>query len=85
MPPTAHHSTGKERPARATDGDIDFFIARGLADPDAFRDAVYEDGSALERRESLPEAGRVMATLPESLVAPPEQTVFEASVSPTIV
>jgi quinol monooxygenase YgiN len=72
-------------PARATDGVIDFDIARGLSDPDAFiATAVYEDGSALERQESLPEVGRVMAMLPESLMAPPERTVFEASVSPTI-
>jgi hypothetical protein len=28
---------------------------------------------------------RVMAMLPESLVAPPERTIFDASVSPTLV
>jgi quinol monooxygenase YgiN len=73
-------------PARATEGVITFDIARVLLDPDAFiATAVYEDGSALERQESLAEVGRVMAMLPESLVAPPERTIFDASVDPTLV
>jgi quinol monooxygenase YgiN len=73
-------------PARATKGVISFDIARVLVDPDAFiATAVYEDGAALERQESLPEVDRVMAMLPESLVAPPERTIFEASVHPTLV
>jgi len=73
-------------PARATEGVINFDIARVLLDPDAFiATAIYEDGAALERQESLPEVDRVMAMLPESLVAPPERTIFDASVSPTLV
>src|SRR4051794_36494461 len=73
-------------PARATEGVITFDIARVLVDPDAFiATAVYEDGSALERQESLAEVGRVMAMLPGSLVAPPERTIFDASVDPTLV
>jgi quinol monooxygenase YgiN len=73
-------------PARATEGVISFDIARVLLDPDSFiATAVYEDGAALERQESLPEVDRVMAMLPESLVAPPERTIFEASVHPTLV
>jgi quinol monooxygenase YgiN len=73
-------------PARATQGVINFDIARVLLDPDAFiATAVYEDGAALERQESLPEVDRVMAMLPESLVAPPERTIFDVSVSPTLV
>ena len=56
-------------PARATEGVINFDIARVLLDPDAFiATAIYEDGAALERQESLPEVDRVMAMLPESLV-----------------
>ena len=72
-------------PARATEGVINFDIARVLLDPDAFiATAVYEDGPALERQESLAEVGRVMAMLPESLAAPPERTIFDASVDPTL-
>jgi len=73
-------------PARATEGVINFDIARVLLDPDAFiATAIYEDGAALERQESLPEVDRVTAMLPESLVAPPKRTIFDASVSPTLV
>ena len=73
-------------PARATEGVINFDIARVLLDPDAFiATAVYEDGPALERQESLAEVGRVMAMLPESLAAPPERTIFDASLDPTLV
>jgi len=61
-------------PARATERVINFDIARTLRDPDSFiATAIYDDGAALERQESLPEVDRVMAMLPESLVAPPER------------
>jgi quinol monooxygenase YgiN len=73
-------------PARATEGVINFDIARVLHEPDSFiATAVYEDGPALERQESLAQVHRVMAMLPESVVAPPERTIFEASVHPTLV
>ena len=73
-------------PARATDGVVEFDIARVLRDPDSFiATAIYEDGAALERQESLPEVHRVMAMLPESLVAPPERTIFDAALDPTLV
>ena len=73
-------------PARATEGVINFDIARVLLDPDAFiATAIYQDGAALERQESLPQVARVMAMLPESLVAPPERTIFDASVDQTLV
>jgi quinol monooxygenase YgiN len=73
-------------PARATEGVVNFDIARILLEPDSFiATAVYEDGAALERQESLPQVHRVMAMLPESLVAPPERTIFEASVQPALV
>ena len=72
-------------PARATEGVINFDIARVLRDPDWFiATAVYEDGAALERQESLPEVHRVMAMLPESLVTPPERTIYDASLDPTL-
>ena len=73
-------------PARATNGVINFDIARDLLDADSFiATAVYGDGAALELQESLPEVDRVMAMLPASLVAPPERTIFHASLDPTLV
>jgi quinol monooxygenase YgiN len=72
--------------ARATEGVINFDIARVLLDPDAFiATAVYQDGAALERQESAPEVRRAMALFAESLVAPPERTIFDASLDPTLV
>src|SRR5260370_36243988 len=71
-------------PARATEGVINFDIARVLRDPDRFiATAVYEDGAALERQEALPEVHRVMAMLPDSLVTPPERTIYDASLDST--
>ena len=73
-------------PARATKGVMHLDIARDLLDPDSFiATALYENGAALERQESLPQVARVMAMLPESLVAPPERTIFDASVDPTLI
>ena len=73
-------------PARATEGVISLDIARVLLDPDAFiATAVYEDGAALERQESAPEVHRAMALFAESLAAPPERTIFDGSVDPTLV
>jgi quinol monooxygenase YgiN len=73
-------------PARATDGVVELDIARVLREPDSFiATAIYEDGAALERQESRPEVHRVMAMLPESLIAPPERTIFDATVDPTLV
>jgi quinol monooxygenase YgiN len=73
-------------PARATEGVAEFDIARVLRDPDSFiATAIYEDGAALERQESLPEVHRVMAMLPESLAEPPERMIFDADLDPTLV
>jgi quinol monooxygenase YgiN len=73
-------------PARATEGVINLDIARDLIDPNSFiATAIYDDGAALERQESRPEVDRVMAMLPESLVEPPERTIFDASRNPTLV
>ena len=72
--------------ARATEGVINFDIARSLDDPDSFiATAVYDDGAALERQESALEVHRAMAIFPESLVAPPERTIFDASINPVLV
>jgi hypothetical protein len=37
------------------------------------------------KQESLPEVDGIMAMLPASLVAPPERTIFDASLDPTLV
>ena len=73
-------------PARATEGVISLDIARVLIEPDSFiATAVYEDSAALERQESLPEVHKVVAILPESLAAPLERTIFDASVDAALV
>lgn len=72
--------------ARATEGVINFDIARTLDDPDSFiATAVYDDGAALERQESASEVHRAMGIFPDSLAAPPERTIFDASINPTLV
>jgi quinol monooxygenase YgiN len=64
------------------DGVISFDIARDLADPNAFIAVeVFEDREALDRQESLPEVGKTLAVLGESLVAEPEATIFHVSSS----
>jgi quinol monooxygenase YgiN len=69
-------------PSRAVDGVISFDIANDLADPNSFiATEVFEDQAARDRQESLPEVGKVMAILPDSLAAPPEATVFHVSSS----
>jgi quinol monooxygenase YgiN len=73
-------------PARATDGVISLDIARVLLEPDSFiATVVYEDGAALERQESRPEVHKVMAILQDSLAAPLERTIFDASPDPALV
>jgi quinol monooxygenase YgiN len=71
-------------PARATEGVSNFDIAGVLLEPDSFiATAIYEDGAALERQESAPEVHKAMALFAESLAAPPERTIYDASVDPT--
>jgi quinol monooxygenase YgiN len=72
--------------ARATEGVISLDIARDLLDPDSFvATGIYEDGAALERQESAPEVHRAMAIFPESLAAPPDRTIYDASRDPALV
>lgn len=69
-------------PSRGLDGVISFDIARDLADPTAFiATEVFEDRAALDRQESLPEVGKVLAILPESVAAPPEAIIYHVSSS----
>ena len=71
--------------ARATEGVVKLDIARDLLDPDSFvATGVYEDGAALERQESRPEVHKVISMLPESLAAPLERTIFDASLDPAL-
>jgi quinol monooxygenase YgiN len=69
-------------PSRGVSGIISFDIACDLANPDCFiATEVFEDQAARDRQESLPEVGKVMALLEESLAAPPEATIFHVSSS----
>jgi quinol monooxygenase YgiN len=72
--------------ARATEGVVKLDIARDLLDPGFFiATGVYENGAALERQESAPEVHKAMAIFPDALAAPPERTIYDASVDPTLV
>ena len=72
--------------ARATAGVINLDIARDLLDPDAFvATGIYEDGAALERQESASEVRQAMAMFPDVLAAPPERTIYDASLDPALV
>jgi quinol monooxygenase YgiN len=72
--------------ARTTEGVIKLDIARDLLDPGLFiATGIYEDGAALERQESAPEVHTAMAIFPDSLVASPERTIYDASVDPALV
>src|SRR5438105_446355 len=69
-------------PSRAVAGVVSFDIANDLTDADSFiATEVFEDQAARDRQESLPEVGKVMAVLPDSLAAPPEATIFHVSSS----
>src|SRR5882757_11503510 len=72
--------------ARATEGVISLDIARDLLDPDSFvATGVYEDGAALQRQESAPAVHRAMAMFADSLAAPPDRRIYDASRDPTLV
>jgi quinol monooxygenase YgiN len=69
-------------PSRAVEGVVSFDIANDLADPNTFiATEVFADKAAQDRQESLPEVGKVMAILLDSLAAPPEATIFHVSSS----
>jgi quinol monooxygenase YgiN len=69
-------------PSRALDGVISFDIGRDLTDPDSIiATEVFDDRAALDRQESLPEVGKVLAILPGALAAAPEATIFHVSSS----
>jgi quinol monooxygenase YgiN len=69
-------------PSREMEGVISFDIAGDLADPNSFiATEVFEDDAARERQESLPEVGKVMALLPESLAGAPEAVLYRVASS----
>jgi len=71
-------------PARTTPGVVHLDIGRDLLDDDSFiATAVYEDSGALERQESATEVHRAMAMFADALEAPPDRTIFDASVDRT--
>ena len=73
-------------PARATPGVIHLDIARDLLDDDSFiATAVYEDRIGIERQESAAEVHRAIALFADALAAPPDRTIFDASVDPVLV
>jgi quinol monooxygenase YgiN len=69
-------------PSRALEGVISFDIGRDLTDPDSIiATEVFDDRAALDRQESLPEVGKVLAILPGALATAPEATIFHVSSS----
>jgi quinol monooxygenase YgiN len=67
-------------PARAVPGVVHFDIARDIVDPDSIiATEVFEDRAALDRQESMPEVGQVLAALPHLLAAEPEATIYHVS------
>jgi len=74
--------------ARELPGVIHFDIARDLTDADALiATEVFEDRTAMEREETLPEVAKVLELMQAgALAGPPEWTVFEvaSSESPTM-
>jgi quinol monooxygenase YgiN len=69
-------------PSRALDGVISFDIGRDIASPDSIIAVeVFEDRSALDRQESLPEVAKVMGVLPQIAAGPPEATIFHVASS----
>ena len=69
-------------PSRAVDGVVSFDIGRDLADPDSIiATEAFEDRTALERQESLPEVQKVIGLLEEFVAAEPEATIFHVSSS----
>jgi quinol monooxygenase YgiN len=63
-------------------GVISFDIGRDLLDPNAFiATEVFEDRTALDRQEALPEVDAAMAAFDGALVAPPEATIYHVDSS----
>jgi quinol monooxygenase YgiN len=69
--------------ARELPGVVHFDIARDLTDADALvATQVFEDRSAMEREEALPEVAKVVELMQGgALAGPPEWTIFEVASS----
>lgn len=69
-------------PSRAVHGVVSFDIGRDLADPHSFiATEVFEDKTALERQETLPQVANTLTILESSLSAEPEATIYHVSSS----
>lgn len=69
-------------PSRKLDGVVHFDIGRDVADPNSIiATEVFEDSTALDRQNALPEVAKVMSVLPDLLAADPEATVYHVSSS----
>ena len=69
-------------PSRALEGVVSFDIGRDIASPDSIIAVeVFEDRSALDRQESLPEVAKVMGVLAQIAAGPPEATIFHVASS----
>ena len=69
--------------ARSLPGVIHFDVGQDVLDPDSLiATEVFEDRSAMEREETLPEVARVVELLQGgAIAAPPEWTIFEVASS----
>jgi quinol monooxygenase YgiN len=67
-------------PSRKVEGVISYDIAQDIIDPNAIIAVeVFEDQTAVDLQDSLPEVVRLMRLLPSVLAAPPESTKFYVS------
>jgi quinol monooxygenase YgiN len=74
--------------ARNLPGVVHFDVARDVTDANAFiATEVFEDRTAMEREEALPEVAKVIELMQSgALAAPPEWTIYEiaSSESPSL-
>jgi quinol monooxygenase YgiN len=69
-------------PSRALPGTLHFDIGQDVVDRHSIiATEVFEDREALDRQESLPEVGNVMAAFEDFAAAAPEATIFEVASS----
>lgn len=68
--------------SRALNGVIKFDIGRDVTDPDSIiATEVFEDRSALDRQESLPEVDKAMSVLPQLVAEAPDGTIYHVTSS----
>lgn len=66
--------------SRPLPGVVHFDVARDVSESDTLiATEVFEDPTARERQEALPEVAKVMSLLPDAITAAPEATLFHVS------